>query len=489
MFAADGSMSVTYDLYRDLELRPPCTVEDITRAYKRLALKYHPDKVTGSTEKFQKIKRANEILKDPLKKEFYDKFGDKYLYMIAPEGVEAKVFGGNSGLFGRMALKIMIRPILLIPIFLAIASLGIMFVMFLSRLDQKLYFSEYKNTPWYSIFTLLWVVLAFAIILAGFYLWANLRAAKSLSEKIFEFGEYQDIPAPRKRFLTVVDTIKNIMSAFEVFLNILMLLYLSVGLAFNMDDNGNLMNGFTWTKLFFLVVFFSICFGHVNIILCVASVLRYNQPNRMWKQRILVVSNELLASISSVCFINYLGNWLDSPDKNQMKLFLIFSLIYLRILFYGYRVRCESNWAAEDEIKNFLQRKPSSNSQEEFEKKFRQHKKAVIYFICIFVFIVGISTGLIHSHIAIQWPKTWSATFFPILFCVYTSIFVFGCCCPFIVCCMNLVTPQNSFHTFAFVPTTATGEERVTIIEISSFYRFGYGLAPIQRRITYPNRY
>lgn len=489
MFAADGSMSVTYDLYRDLEVRPPCTVEDITRAYKRLALKYHPDKATGSTDKFQKIKRAHEILKDPLKKEFYDKFGDKSLYMIAPEGHETNIFGGTSSFIGRMTLKTLIRPTLLVPIFLAIASLGIMFVMFLSRLDQKLYFSEYKTTPWYYIFTLLWVILAFALILEGFYLWANLRAAKSLSEKMFQFEEYQSIPAPRKRFLAIVDAIKNIISAFQVFLNTLLFLYCTVGLAFNMDDNGNLMNGLTWTKLFFLVVFFSICFGIVNNILCLASVLRYNQPNRMWKQRILVVSNELFASISSVLFIKCLGTWLDSPDKSQMTLFLIFSLIYLRILFYGFRVRCESNWAAEDEIKKFLQRNPSSNPQDEFEKKFAQHKKAMIFFIYIFVFIIGISTGLVHSHIAIQWPKTWSAAFLPIMFCVYTSIVVFGCCCPCMIFCMDLVTPQNSFHTFAFVPTAATGDERVTIIEISSYYRFGYALAPIQRRITYPTRY
>ena len=479
MFTADGPMNITYDLYRDLELRPPCTVEDITRAYRKLALKYHPDKATGSTEKFQKIKKAHEILNDPLKKKYYDKFGDKGLRLIAPDGVDSKIIGGTSSFIGKMFIKILIRPTLLVPIFLAIASIGISFVMFLSRIDRKIYGSDFKTTPWYYIFAFLWVVVAFALVLESFYLYAKFTSNESM-EKIFEFEEYESIPAPRKRFLKIVHKIKGIVYAFQVFLGTWMFLYCTILLAFNMDDKGNLLNGLTWSKIFFPVVLFFIFFGIIKNILYFLCVLQFNLPNRMWKQRILVISNEFFATMSSIFFFHYLGKWLDSSDKNQMTLFLTFSLIYLRILFYGFRIRCEYNWASEDELIKLTQRNSSNNPHEDIQKKFKEMMKRFTIFIYGFVTVLGLSIGLIHAHIACQWPKTWSATFFPVLFCVYSSIVVFGCCCPCLTFCMELASPPNSFHTF--VPA---GEEQITIIEISSFYRFGYALAPIQRRITY----
>jgi hypothetical protein len=50
------------DLYEILELQPKSSKDDITKAYRRLAKKYHPDKPNGSTEKFQEINYAYNIL-------------------------------------------------------------------------------------------------------------------------------------------------------------------------------------------------------------------------------------------------------------------------------------------------------------------------------------------------------------------------------------------------------------------------------------------
>ncbi|KAI9011457.1 DnaJ domain-containing protein, partial [Gaertneriomyces semiglobifer] len=53
--------------------------DEIKKAYRRLALRYHPDK-TGSdpaaTDRFQRIAKAHEILSDERKRQVYDEYGE-----------------------------------------------------------------------------------------------------------------------------------------------------------------------------------------------------------------------------------------------------------------------------------------------------------------------------------------------------------------------------------------------------------------------------
>lgn len=70
-------MVVDTVLYDELDLEPGCSQGDVKKAYKRLSLKWHPDKPTGDEEKFKKINAAYEILSDPKKREIYDQTGIK----------------------------------------------------------------------------------------------------------------------------------------------------------------------------------------------------------------------------------------------------------------------------------------------------------------------------------------------------------------------------------------------------------------------------
>ena len=71
------------DLYKILELDRNATEKQIKANYKRLALKYHPDRQANKTdaekkeaeEKFKEISWAYSILSDPEKKQRYDQFG------------------------------------------------------------------------------------------------------------------------------------------------------------------------------------------------------------------------------------------------------------------------------------------------------------------------------------------------------------------------------------------------------------------------------
>ncbi|CAF2992126.1 unnamed protein product [Rotaria socialis] len=77
------------DFYKILGLSKGASDDDIKKAYRKLALKYHPDKNKdpGAEEKFKEVAEAYEILCDPKKKELFDKYGE--------EGLKAN--GGTGG--------------------------------------------------------------------------------------------------------------------------------------------------------------------------------------------------------------------------------------------------------------------------------------------------------------------------------------------------------------------------------------------------------
>lgn len=66
------------DYYQILGVDKNASLNEIKKAYRTLAMKYHPDRNQGdkeAEEKFKEINEAYEILKDPTKKSNYDQFG------------------------------------------------------------------------------------------------------------------------------------------------------------------------------------------------------------------------------------------------------------------------------------------------------------------------------------------------------------------------------------------------------------------------------
>jgi molecular chaperone DnaJ len=82
------------DYYSLLNVQRSATADEIKKAYRKLAMQYHPDKNPGdkkAEEKFKEFSEAYEVLSDPKKREMYDQFGHA--------GTQGG-FGGAGGPFG-----------------------------------------------------------------------------------------------------------------------------------------------------------------------------------------------------------------------------------------------------------------------------------------------------------------------------------------------------------------------------------------------------
>ena len=104
------------EYYKLLEVEKTATQEEIKKAYRKMAMKYHPDRNPGdkkAEEMFKKVSEAYEVLSDPAKRQQYDQFGAEGMkQQFGPGGFQwsnfshaqdadfGDIFGNLGDLFG-----------------------------------------------------------------------------------------------------------------------------------------------------------------------------------------------------------------------------------------------------------------------------------------------------------------------------------------------------------------------------------------------------
>ncbi|KAF9428124.1 hypothetical protein BGZ76_002054 [Entomortierella beljakovae] len=149
----------TVHLYEVLGVPKSSTQEELKKAYRRLALRYHPDKVNVAEvpdheTRFRDIAAAYDVLGDPKKRQVYDKYGMMGVQMAGTE-IGSKLIGIES---------------LLCTIFMIISALVILTIVFLSflsiRVDGKV------NWNYYTVFIPLWILDALLVFI-NLYIWTR----------------------------------------------------------------------------------------------------------------------------------------------------------------------------------------------------------------------------------------------------------------------------------------------------------------------------
>ena len=88
------------DYYETLGIAKTASADEIKKAYRKLAVKYHPDKNPGdkaAEEKFKEVSKAYEVLSDDKKRKQYDQFGPDLFERTGGQGYGPQPGGGPGG--------------------------------------------------------------------------------------------------------------------------------------------------------------------------------------------------------------------------------------------------------------------------------------------------------------------------------------------------------------------------------------------------------
>ncbi|KCV72762.1 DnaJ like subfamily A member 2 [Fonticula alba] len=211
-----------YDYYEILNVSRDASEEEIKKAHRRMALRYHPDKPTGDADKFRQIQHAYEVLMNPTRRKLYDQYGEAGLKMY--DGYGNHPLGNLAAENLSLWVCLLLLPVLLLLLF---------FILVVVNVDYA------KGWSWPAIWTPLWVINFIVVLLS---LSVTVLAFSAASEDSAEISK----PSVVSFF-------------FSVILTLIWQILLSIKL------NGHSMAwGYVWLPMF-LVSLLSFCRHFFNV--------------------------------------------------------------------------------------------------------------------------------------------------------------------------------------------------------------------------------
>lgn len=158
-----------YDL---LDIAPEATPDELSSAYKKMALKLHPDK-GGSADQFKAMKAAYDVLKDPQKRKLYDSYGPGIVRAMDGEALEPEVMLEILMAASKVASKIMLCALPFVA-----------FLVFFPAVAVSLKWDARVAWNWNVVFIPMWVAQVIALLLV-----LQLRSVLTQAEDVHAEGE------------------------------------------------------------------------------------------------------------------------------------------------------------------------------------------------------------------------------------------------------------------------------------------------------------
>ncbi|KAI9476157.1 MAG: hypothetical protein EXX96DRAFT_576009 [Benjaminiella poitrasii] len=160
------------NLYDILGIPKTSSALEIKKAYRKLALRYHPDKNPTSSDKFKDISHAYEVLSDEHKRKIYDKYGDLGLQMM--DSVLSPLFDPD------METE-------LCSIFILVSFAVVLLLMFIAFLTVRI--DELVSWSWGTVWIPMWILNV--VLLAWLVVQVQQGSGSTMIEKYNNDNEYQ----------------------------------------------------------------------------------------------------------------------------------------------------------------------------------------------------------------------------------------------------------------------------------------------------------
>lgn len=231
-------------LYEELGVQNNASEDEVKKAYRTLARKYHPDKARDekaaeeNASKIQKINRAYEVLSDPKKKRVYDRFGYEGLTLLEKESsefVNILLFSTSPYFIFSVAAVVFLFVSLLI---IAAAFLNV-------RMEQDVSWS------WVVVFIPLWLasLIYLFFVLTSLVIRVKLSKAIAKDAQTKAFEDEPDSPISTKNAPSV-----SLLDILAVISTVSLIVFL-VLLPFALNDNDVFSATFTWIIVFVPLLF------------------------------------------------------------------------------------------------------------------------------------------------------------------------------------------------------------------------------------------